>query len=96
MVLVVLGLDGRVGQVVRVEVGQVAALEERRARHQLLLGQDGVDVVVRVLRHDQLCFAFGLKGGDCNDTPSKWHLAEANGGKKWRETARMPATKVRK
>ena len=51
VVLFVLRLDGGVGEVVRVEMGQMTALQEGRAGHQLLLGEDGIDVVVRVLRH---------------------------------------------
>ena len=101
VLLVVLGLDGRVRQVVRIEVGQVAALQEGRARHQLLFREDGVDVVVRVLRHDQLCFVLGWGWramDDCNDTTirqlAKWALCplqskrRKNGGK--REDARQP------
>lgn len=51
VVLLVLRLDGGVGKIIWIEMGKVTALEEGRAGHQLLLGEDGVDVVVRVLRH---------------------------------------------
>ena len=99
VLLVVLGLDGRVRQVVRIEVGQVAALQEGRARHQLLFREDGVDVVVRVLRHDQLCSAllwFGVGGQWMIATIKRYaKVASAacskrrkNGGK--REDARQP------
>ena len=51
VVLLVLRLDGGVGKIIWIEMGEVTALEEGRAGHQLLLGEDGIDVVVRVLRH---------------------------------------------
>ena len=46
-------------------MGQMTALQEGRAGDQFLLGQDGVDVVVRVLRHGcWLGYADMLIGND--------------------------------